>query len=664
MRTRRLPAIILLLAALHGGFAAAAATLHVSPSGDDGAAGTADEPLATLAAARDAIRDMKPLPKGGVTVLISPGTYAVDAPLLLTKRDAGTKDRPVVYRATRPGTARLIGGRLIPATAFKKNGATFRVDLRSLGIRNLGTIDRRALSGGAILELFFGGRPMTLARWPNTGWVTMGRVTDNGLDKDGSCGRFIYRDDRHARWAGRDDVFLHGFWTHDWSDDTLRVAKIDTKKKEITLADRHGYGLDTRGHGTRRYYALNIPGEVDAPGEYHLDRKTGILTFIPPADPSSGEIAVSLIEKPIIALRDASFITVAGLVLEYGRVAAVSVAGGRGVRIRDCTVRNVGGDGIRLSGGTDNGVVRCEVTRTGKGGIRIAGGDRKTLTPARLFAEDNHVHHFARRRKTYQPGISLHGVGNRMSRNHIHDAPHAAVLYGGNEHVLELNHVHHVAMETGDVGAFYTGRDWTSRGNIVRHNYIHDIAGGRSYGSMAVYLDDCDSGDAIVGNVFRRCDKAAFIGGGRDNVVRNNVFVDCAVAVHLDDRGRRRMKFNRPGDSWDLEAKAKRLNYTAPPWSTRYPSLARVMEDRPRLPLHNVVENNVIVRCKKPMNLRKLEKLVTMKDNLITDEDPGFVDMAGGDFRLKKDAAVFAKIPGFKTIPVEKIGPAPKGERQ
>ena len=79
--------------------------------------------------------------------------------------------------------------------------------------------------------------------------VTMGKVTDNGLDKSKSCGKFIYTDDRHARWKGKPNVFLHGYWTHDWSDDTLRVKAIDTTKKEITLADRHGYGLDARRHG-------------------------------------------------------------------------------------------------------------------------------------------------------------------------------------------------------------------------------------------------------------------------------------------------------------------------------------------------------------------------------------------------------------------------------
>jgi hypothetical protein len=40
---------------------------------------------------------------------------------------------------------------------------------------------------------------------------------------------------------------------------------------------------------------------------------------------------------------------------------------------------------------------------------------------------------------------------------------------------------------------------------------------------------------------------------------------------------------------------------------------------------------------------------------LYTQEDPGFVDAAKGDYRLKSDAGVLRRI-GFRPIPVEEIG--------
>jgi len=39
-------------------------------------------------------------------------------------------------------------------------------------------------------------------------------------------------------------------------------------------------------------------------------------------------------------------------------------------------------------------------------------------------------------------------------------------------------------------------------------------------------------------------------------------------------------------------------------------------------------------------------------------EDPGFVDMAGGNFALRRDAQIFKDLPGFPDIPFGDVGPA------
>src|SRR6266851_8607022 len=138
--------------------------------------------------------------------------------------------------------------------------------------------------------------------------------------------------------------------------------------------------------------------------------------------------------------------------------------------------------------------------------------------------------------KCYVPAVLLDGVGLRASHNLIHDHPHCAILFGGNDHLIEFNEIHHIALETGDVGAIYTGRDYTFRGNRIRHNYIHHT-GGVGMGSMGVYMDDCVSGTEVFGNVFFKVHWAMFIGGGRDHRVENNLFVDCDPAVRADGRG-------------------------------------------------------------------------------------------------------------------------------
>lgn len=246
----------------------------------------------------------------------------------------------------------------------------------------------------------------------------------------------------------------------------------------------------------------------------------------------------------LVRMKGASHVTLRGLVLEACRGTAIEVSGGRGNLIAGCTIRNTGQDAITMSG-EESGVAGCDISETAGGGIALQGGDRNTLTPARLFADNNHIHHFSRWDRVYQPGISLSGVGNRVSHNLIDNAPHMAIGFSGNDHLIEFNEIHSVCYESNDAGAIYAGRDWTMRGTRIRHNYFHHISGFERRGCVGVYLDDQFCGTEVFGNIFYKVTRAVMIGGGRDCAIENNVFVDCVPATHVDARaglGRRRLR--------------------------------------------------------------------------------------------------------------------------
>jgi hypothetical protein len=84
--------------------------VHVSPDGDDGNDGTADSPLGTLEAARDALRDA---PGAGGTVVLHDGTYRRADTFVLEPQDSGTADAPVTYRAAAGASPTISGGRPI-----------------------------------------------------------------------------------------------------------------------------------------------------------------------------------------------------------------------------------------------------------------------------------------------------------------------------------------------------------------------------------------------------------------------------------------------------------------------------------------------------------------------------------------------------------------------
>jgi len=641
-----------------------AAEFFVSTHGLDTNPGSRDKPFATIEQARNAVRRLKTqggLTKGGVTVWIKGGSYYLTESINLSNEDSGTENAPIVYRGCIGEEIRIIAGKQVkdfgPVTdseMLEKLDVTVRqnvvcADLKAEGISDYGQVAAQ----GQRLELFFKDEPMQLARWPNEGFV---RIVDaigqtphaiHGI-KGTREGKFTYQQDRPRRWIGEQEIWLHGYWFWDWSDSFERVASIDAAKRVITTSPPyHNYGY-RKG---QRYYALNVLAELDQPGEWYLDRQKSILYFLPPSPVKEGRTVLSILQH-LFVLKDCSWVTIRGLVLEATRSTAVTVSGGTGNIVAGCTIRNTGSRAVSISGGTKNSVLGCDIYRTAEGGISLSGGDRQTLTPAVHRAENNHIHHFGRIYRTYRPAVSVNGVGNIVSHNLIHDGPHNAIQLGGNDHTIEFNEIHHVCFETGDVGAFYMGRDWTARGTIIRHNYFHHIKGPGLHGAMAVYLDDAASGISIIGNIFYRAGRAAFIGGGRDNLVENNIFVDCQDSVHIDARGDGWMKYHVEEDG-TLPKRLGAVPYKQPPWSEKYPALTNILEDSPGLPKGNIVRRNISFGGNWLHVEDKARPLIRFENNLV-DTDPCFVNPQQQDFRLRPESPAFTL--GFQQIPTKKIG--------
>ena len=89
-----------------------------------------------------------------------------------------------------------------------------------------------------------------------------------------------------------------------------------------------------------------------------------------------------------------------------------------------------------------------------------------------------------------------------------------------------------------DVGVIYTGRDWASQGMWCVGTTSTTLSTTPATARREVYLDDCDSGDTVVGNiVFGGVGRGVLLGGGRDNTIRGNIFIGLPVGVHVDARG-------------------------------------------------------------------------------------------------------------------------------
>lgn len=594
-----------------------------------------------------------------------------------------------------------------------------QIDLKAEGVKDFGR-HRQYGHGMTVipstLELFFQGEPMTLARYPNKGAMKIGKVEDPGSvprigDKSNRGARFAYTDNRHRRWAGIPNIWIQGTLNYGFADDYNPIESIDTVKGQVKLAKPHIYGVAS-GRDFQEYVAINILSELDSPGEWFLDESKGILYLWPPSDVSKAVVQVSILEEPIIALEGVSHLRFERFTVEVGRGIGVYMEQCHRTVIAGCTIRNTGtagvfmGQGAQLldstasvddyvgvvvsrqigsyqnhiyrnttwqrNAGSYNGVESCDVYNTGSGGITISGGDKKTLTKGHSYALNNRISKYNRRNKFTWAGIRVDGCGNRIAHNEIFESDWHGIFVHGNEHVFEYNHIHDVTLNSNDTSPWYIGRNPSDRGNVVRYNFF-DHCGNPDRMNMGIYCDDSSSDVYVYGNVFNdmRTDHGVlFSNTGWHLVMRNNIVINPTAHTAVTSANYYTWAAPQAASMFGKDGLIRKrleddVNFRNPPYSTRYPTLLPYLDEvvegkewKSMRAQGNLLEKNIIIGG--PENPVKLlggqHAQMDSRDNWVTKEDPGFVNMANKDFRLKPDAKAYKMIPGFEPVPFEKMG--------
>ncbi len=669
-----------------GAVLAASVTLYVSPQGRDTWSGTlsapnaakSDGPLASLAGARDELRRLRTggrLSEGEVAVQLQSGRYEQALPVLFTQEDSGTAASPVVFKAAPNAQVRITGGvtlwqmqTLSDSNTLRRlpEAARGRVKVLSLPAQGLYDYGVEPVGSSAApasgLQLIFGDELMTLARWPNKGYVT---IVDLPGGREGNT--FTYAEENPSRWVNETDPRGQGYWAHDWAACAIAFDKIDPAAKTITQkVPGSNYGFRKGGF----WFGYNLLCELDAPGEYFIDRLSGKLYFWPPEKPANTRAEVSVGVR-LLQLDNVSHVQFRGLTFENCRGAAIQINKGEAVTVSGCTLRNIGHKAVTIRDGKAHRIAGCEMVRLGDGGIASWAGDEKTLEHCGHVFDNNHIHDYARFSMTYGAAIQIGGCGHRVSHNLIHDGPHVAVLFGGRENVMAYNEVHSVCLTSGEMGAFYTGRNWTLVGNVLNGNYIHDIYNPRSQRNRAIMLDDGAAGIRMTSNLIVRVAEGISL-SAVDNVVDNNVFVECYPALSGWQTYETPASVTPPkGVHAQMPEQLFAVPVDAAPWKERYPQLAMlrdaVRDKTLRAPeTRTRVERNVIwggaqewmVHAK---NYPRTTNSWVVGENNLAGIDPLFVEPAKDDYRMKPESPAFKK--GIKALPMEKMGVYASPER-
>ena len=709
---------------------------YVSPDGNDKSNGTAAAPVATFTKAQLLIKKFKsanPNYEGDIVVHIGAGNYELQAGFKLDETVTGSKQTPIIWRGINKDKVIISGGKKIKGSAFKKvndpailmrvgktaAGSLYQIPLKQLGIINYGK--HQSYGHGqpvvpAPLELFFNNEPLTLAHYPNSGSIKIGKVIDKGSvprigDTSNRGALFEYTDTRHAKWVGQKNIWLQGTFNYGFADDNINIETIDTLKKQIKLVTPHLYGLGN-GRDFQAYTAYNILEELDSPGEWWLDTKTGILYVWPPSTLEAASITVSVLETPIVSIINQTYTTLEGLTIEAGRGMGIYMEAGHHNTIVGCTIRNVGTSGIFMgqgaeankgpmsidnfeghpvsgiigslqnylykntswnrNAGYDQQILSCDVYNTGSGGIYLSGGDKRTLTKANNIVENCKVHDFNRRNKFIWSGISVDGCGNKIRHCEIYNTDWQGIFVHGNEHVFEYNNIHHVTLNSDDTSPWYIGRDPSDRGNVVRYNYFHHI-GNPNRMNMGIYCDDSSADVFVFGNVFYKMETKhgiLFTNSGWDLTMKNNIIIEptdatAQISAHYYTwaAGSEKSMF---GEEGLIRARlTKSVSYTTEPYASKYPGLLDYLDTIPGTKQwkamranRNVFADNLIIGG--PTSPTKLiggqYATITERDNYRCTTNPGFVDAEHENFTLLPNSEVYKKIKGFEPVPFDKMG--------
>ena len=685
------------------------ADLYISPDGSDENDGSFAHPLATLEKARDLVRAMDKTGKTGVTVALKAGEYRVSA-LTFTEEDGGTESCPVTYAAYGDGEVILNGGVTLPPAAFLPvsddavrarfaEDARDRIvcaDLFSLGVTQADYGKLYAIgsyntankytgdyTGDLACELFFNDVRCTLARWPDSGeWLYTEKVirTGEGKESDGNATRNdnwdnltnptpdIYEVSRDlaARiegWQTLDDVWMFGYWKYDWADASTLIESYDPETRQLTPKFVSLYGAKTGAP----FYFYNVLEELDAPGEWYLDRENGKLYLYPPEELSAASVDLSLSVSPVIRAENADFLTFDGLTVKGTRGDGIEITGNHNT-VKNCLIKNVAGSALLLKG-YHNLAAENEITHTGKGGIRLSGGDRETLTPGENKADNNLIHDWSEVYLTYQPAVSLGGVGNVCSHNEIYNSPHEAITYSGNNHLIEYNVIHNVCLLSDDAGAIYAGRSWVMYGNVIRYNAVFNV-GADGHEPTGIYMDDALSGQTIYGNlVVNAPDVGISLCGGRDHDVRNNIVIITNQEPFTYDQRARDVALACKDYDDGMWNELKTSPWQTPVWQKAFPQMTRFTDDFSRIsdpdfvpnPAYSVVSGNLTVnfagdlgsiseaaKAYSDFSGNACFRLKQMKDI--------FTDYETGDYSLPEDSLVFTVLPGFEPLPISEMG--------
>ena len=593
-------------------------------------------------------------------------------------------------------------------------GSVLQYNLKDAQIEDFGEISLRGHlisdEKEAQAELSLNGEVQKLAGWPNGEYTGLIKPTDsNEYGKRTKSGiangcSFKVNYDRPSQWSKPEQAWLSGTIGPNYEFDYYPVSRFDSEEKRVYLS---------RGalekYYTEPYYRFeNVPEELDEPGEYYIDRQSGMLYFYPPEDAPKDSVLTITMSTPTLdvsrkapnsmfRIENSKNIVFENLIFKGGRGSAITGKNNSNIKFINCEINSFGENGIRFDASTDITISDCKIHDVGQDGILfVSCGNYQTLSPSNIVVSNNDIYNFARLERSYKTGIDFgyRCVGATAANNHIHNGPHAGMIFYGVNNDIYGNEFDHLVTEFSDMDALYCNNSnypW-ERGNKIHNNYFHDIGkssmnGRHQINVRAIRTDNRGCGLNIYENLFYNIGDGgngngnngigAITAEGTRNRIFNNLFVDCNEAyfntlqykeIETADDGTLYPDTiinssgvevaNTINGAKVADLKKQMENYL-PVYGKQFPELYNYFYEHPNMSKTNEFKNNMIINIAIPLSnfngtqneegFRGSQMLTAASGNYVSTSDPGFVSYDNGNLELSSSATSLVEgLPKFE----------------
>ena len=598
-------------------------------SGNYKADGTVQKPFSSIEQALEFVKKIlngSTIKRGTAEIVLLDNEYKISREIKIDL--SGTEKNPVVIRSQSESNRTLINGG-VPVLNWEKETDREMLSLLPSNVRGkvlVADFDKNEISGlpeyiltgssskrnrgndAYVPELFCNDTPQILSKWPNDRSIYS---TMEG-----------FKDSRADKWVQENDVWLHGYWKHTWSD-AYEKLKSFSESTGIELEEPfNGYGFANEASSKgwwiptkSDWYVVNSLSEIDIPGEYKISVEDKKIWYFPNEDFDPGHCFLSL-NGNVFLMEGVNHLTIEGLDFRYIRGNVLTATDCSDISFINNSVKNSSSYAIEINGGKNYLIHSNTIENMGKGGININGiGNIERLEDANSVIENCTFRNLSRLDKTYTPALKLGGVGILVQNCLFDNMQSSAIRIEGNDILVQLNRFANCVLDSDDQGTIESFGNPLFRGNVIRWNYFYKEGVKPQVGPIR--LDDLISGYCITENIFRQSGMNWFGGvqihGGHYNIIEGNLHVDCNSLVSQTAYG---------NESWFSSLnKSEALNgeyWKNDLWQNRYPDL-KLLFDENDYDLNYSIDNLGVNTTQK--FLRKTDQLKSLNDLLIEETD-------------------------------------------